>query len=69
MKIQKFNKKLVLNKNTIVDLTRDKMNEVKGGETIISCQTVLQCCYTEYMGVFSCGSCWESCKGITFCCA
>jgi natural product precursor len=34
MKVKRFNKKLVLNKKTIADLSNDEMNALHGGESL-----------------------------------
>lgn len=37
MKTKKFSKKLVLSKQTIVNLGNDEMNKLKGGKTVETC--------------------------------
>jgi hypothetical protein len=48
MKTKRFEKKLVLNKKTISDLTPNQMNEIKGGitDTCITMDPDENCTYT-----------------------
>jgi natural product precursor len=49
MKTKKFDKKLTLNKKTIVDLKNEELNSVKGGQhsVVVPCGTMLSlCCMT-----------------------
>ncbi len=57
MKKQKFNKKLVLNKETIAKLNGEEMNEVKGGtDTINTFATVCN------SGCVTCQTCGNTCN-------
>jgi hypothetical protein len=44
MKAIRFNKKLVLNKKTIVNLNNDEMSEAQGGATFLCTQWEPTCC-------------------------
>ncbi len=69
MKIKKFGKKLVLNKETVTDLNTGAMNHVNGGnKTGITCgrlcDTVLLTCDATLCvtcGETQCGTCFNTC--------
>ncbi len=47
MKVKKFNKRLVLNKNTIAHLDNDDMNAINGGYTLLCQPTGFTYCITR----------------------
>lgn len=47
MKKQKFNKKLSLNKETISNLNRNEMNDLKGGEGHAATRTCVEHCLSR----------------------
>ncbi len=53
MKTKKFNKKLVLNKVTITDLTRDVQDDIKAGLTP-TWETFFECCPTNDLIITGC---------------
>ena len=48
MKIKKFHKKLVLNKETIAHLGNSEQDVVKGGAPTTSCRSWCYCTMTDY---------------------
>ena len=50
MKSKSFNKKLSLNKKTVANINESHMNNVKGGETTLTCgacKTIVSCWETQ----------------------
>ena len=60
MKKVKFEKKLSLNKETISKLNKDQMNNVKGGQMILSLVTCRS-------AVSKCAGCGNTCHTGTWC--